>query len=95
MFKVVTPGFSQTFDRWIDALDTAKSLTPQCKWFDQVRILENESLVWTYSRSHKFPQFIGAGTYDRLAKRFLMETIAENSPEIENTEETAEPDQKN
>lgn len=74
MFKVITPGFSQTFDRWIDALETGKSLIPQCKWFSDIRILEKGELVWVYSRSHKFPQFVGPGTYDRLAERFLIET---------------------
>lgn len=87
MFKVITPESSQTFDRWTDALNTAKSFIPQCKWFDQIRILEGEALVWTYSRSHKYPQFIGAGTYDRLAKRFLWEAV--NSDD-ETTQETAE-----
>ncbi len=75
MFKVVSPGFSQEFDRWVDALEIAKSLMPQCKWMQDVRIFEDRSLVWVYSRSHKYPQFVGAGTYDRLAKRFLWETV--------------------
>jgi hypothetical protein len=74
MFRVITRDFSQEFDRWIDALDVAKSLIPQCKWFQEVRILENGEMVWVYTRSHKYPQFIGAGTYDRLARRFLLET---------------------
>ncbi|MGV0024029.1 retroviral-like aspartic protease family protein [Phormidesmis priestleyi] len=74
MFKVITPGFSQTCDRWIDALETGKSLIPKCKWFSDIRILEDGELVWVYSRSHKFPQFVGPGTYDRLAEKFLIET---------------------
>jgi hypothetical protein len=85
MFTVVTRQISESFDRWIDALDYAKSLIPQCKWFQDIRIFENKELVWVYSRSHKYPQFIGAGTYDRLARRFLIETA-----EQENTIETLE-----
>lgn len=77
MFRVITRDFSQEFDRWIDALDAAKSLIPQCKWFQEIRILEKGEMVWVYSRSHKYPQFIGAGTYDRLAHRFLLETAEE------------------
>ncbi len=79
MFKVIAPGFTQDCDRWTDALNLAKTLMPQCKWFDEVRILAKEDLVWVYSRSHKFPQFIGAGTYDRLARLFIAEARAENS----------------
>ena len=77
MFKVISPGFSQECDRWLDSLTTAKSLMPQCKWMQDVRIFEDGHLVWIYSRSHKYPQFVGAGTYDRLAERFLLETIAD------------------
>jgi hypothetical protein len=77
MFTVITPKLSQNFDRWIDALDMARSLMPECKWFDEIRILEDKALVWTYSKSHKYPQFIGAGTYDRLARRFLLEATLE------------------
>lgn len=66
-FRVVTPGFSQEFDRWTDALNTAKSLMPKCKsWLEDIRIYVGEELIWVYSKSHKFPQYIGAGTYDRL-----------------------------
>lgn len=75
MFKVVTKKVDRDFDRWIDALEFAKSLMPECKWFQDVRIFEKGNLVWVYSRSHKFPQFVGAGVYDRLAKRFLLETL--------------------
>ncbi len=73
MFKVQAKGFSQEFDRWVDALAAAKSLQPQCGWFDAVRILEQGELVWTYSRGYKYPRFIGAGVYDRLARRFVLE----------------------
>jgi glycine cleavage system pyridoxal-binding protein P len=85
MFKVIAPGFTQEFDRWTDALNSAKLLMPKCKWFDEIRILAKQDLVWVYSRSHKFPQFIGAGTYDRLARLFIAEALAEN-PEPENPE---------
>ncbi|NJK53037.1 MAG: hypothetical protein HC936_09860 [Leptolyngbyaceae cyanobacterium SU_3_3] len=86
MFKVITPKLSQSFDRWTDALDMARSLMSECKWFDEIRILEDGALVWTYSKSHKYPQFIGAGTYDRLARRFLLEATLE----AENLEERSE-----
>ena len=79
MFKVSSSGFSQEYDRWLDALTTAKSLMPNCKWMQDVRIFEDGHLVWIYSRSHKYPQFVGAGTYDRLAKRFLLETIIDEN----------------
>lgn len=80
MFKVVTRDGFQEFNRWIDALETAKSLIPRCKsWLEDIRIFEDEALVWVYSKSHKFPQYIGPGTYNRLAQRFLEETIAAES----------------
>lgn len=82
MFKVFTPGFTQEFERWTDALNAAKALIPSCKsWLEDIRIFEQEELVWIYSRSHKFPQYIGAGTYNRLAMRFLQETLDEESQE--------------
>lgn len=80
------PGFSQEFERWTDALNTAKSLIPQCKSLTQdIRIFLFDELIWLYSREHKFPKYIGAGTYDRLAKLFLIEAMEEeesnSSPE--------------
>ncbi|MBD2464639.1 hypothetical protein H6G89_26890 [Oscillatoria sp. FACHB-1407] len=76
MFKVVTPRFSQEFERWTDALETAKSLIPQCKGLtEDIRIFLFDELVWVYSRSHKYPQYIGAGMYDRLARLFIQEAI--------------------
>ena len=76
MFRVITPGFSQEFERWTDALNTAKSLQPKCKsLFQDIRILDGEDVVWVYSRSHTYPQFIGAGTYNRLAMLFLQEAM--------------------
>ena len=80
MFKVVTPRFSQTFDRWTDALNTAKALIPDCKSLtEDIRIFLFADLVWVYSRSHKYPQYIGAGMYDRLARIFVQEAIAEST----------------
>jgi hypothetical protein len=76
MFKVIAKGFSQEFELWTEALAMAKTRMPQCQWFDEVRILDKQDLVWIYSKSHKYPQFIGPGTYDRLAKRFVLETTA-------------------
>ena len=80
MFKVVTPRFSQEFDRWTDALNTAKSLMPQCKSLtEDVRIYLFDELVWVYSRSHKYPMYIGAGMYDKLARLFIQEAIEEEN----------------
>ncbi|PSB33658.1 hypothetical protein [Stenomitos frigidus] len=80
MFKVVTPRFSQTFDRWTDALNTAKSLMPECKSLtEDIRIFLFDELVWVYSRLHKYPQYIGAGIYDRLAKVFLQEAMEDET----------------
>lgn len=85
MFQVITRDGSQAFERWTDALDAAKALIPKCKWFQDIRILEDQNVVWVYSRSHKYPQFVGAGTYDRLARRFVLETLEEptEAPEPE------------
>jgi hypothetical protein len=77
MFKVVTRNIIQEHVRWVDALEAAKALIPDCKWFQDIRILDEGELVWVYSRSHKYPQFVGAGTYDRLARLFLLETAVE------------------
>lgn len=74
MFKVVTRGFSQEFERWTDALETANGLIPNCKgFFDEIRVLERGEVVWAYTRWHKYPQYVGPGTYNRLARRFLLE----------------------
>lgn len=74
MFRVMTKGFSQDYDRWTDALDQANSLVPKCKsLFNEVRILEKGQLIWSYSRMYKYPMYIGSGVYDRLARRFVLE----------------------
>jgi hypothetical protein len=85
MFKVVTPSFSQEFERWTEALNTAKSLMPSCKWTQTVKIYLCDELVWAYSREYKYPQYIGAGTYDLLVKLFVQETLedAENAAKKE------------
>ena len=78
MFRVLTRGYSEDFERWTDALETANSLKPKCRsWLQDIRIFDGEDLVWVYSRSHAYPQYIGAGTYNRLARLFIQETIAE------------------
>ena len=78
MFKVVTRHSSQEFERWTDALNAAKALMPQCKSLtEDIRVYLFEELIWLYSREYKYPQYIGAGTYNRLAKLFLQEAIEE------------------
>jgi hypothetical protein len=78
MFRVATRGVSQEFERWTDALEAGKALIPQCKSLLQdIRIFDGDQLVWVYSRSHTFPQFVGAGNYNRLARMFIAEAIAE------------------
>lgn len=78
MFRVATRGFSQEFERWTNAVNTANSLKPKCKsWLEDIRIFDGENLVWVYSLSHTYPQYIGAGTYKRLAILFLTEAVEE------------------
>ncbi|MBE9179952.1 hypothetical protein IQ268_15375 [Oculatella sp. LEGE 06141] len=88
MFKVVAPEFSEEFERWTDALNTAKSLIPQCKgWTQDIRIFLLNELVWVYSRSHKYPQYIGAGMYDRLARLFVQEAIEAEQANVDATDD--------
>ncbi|MDJ0650834.1 MAG: hypothetical protein QNJ60_19235 [Xenococcaceae cyanobacterium MO_188.B19] len=80
MFRVFAKNCDRNFDRWTDALYHAKSLIPQCKsLFEDIRIFYREDLIWIYSRSHKYPQYIGAGTYDRLARLFILENTEEGT----------------
>ncbi len=81
-FKVVTPGFEQEFERWTDALEKANSMKSSLKsWFKDIRILEgdpssaqsNWRAVWTYGRGRSHPEYLGPGTYDRLARLFIEE----------------------
>ena len=78
MFRVITPGFEAQYDRWTDALNKANSLKPRCRGlFEDVRIYYGDNLIWLYSRSHKYPQYIGAGVYDKLAQLFIKEAQEE------------------
>ena len=78
MFRVITPGFEAQYDRWTDALNKANSLKPGCRGlFEDVRIYYGDNLIWLYSRSHKYPQYIGAGVYDKLAQLFIKEAQEE------------------
>ncbi|MBD2091956.1 hypothetical protein H6F67_19095 [Microcoleus sp. FACHB-1515] len=87
MFRVVMPGYSQEFERWTDALETANSLKPKCKRLtEDIRIFLFDELIWIYSRSHKYPQYIGAGMYDRLARLFVQEAM---EAEAASSDETA------
>ncbi len=86
VFKVTAPEFEQEFDRWTDALEQAKALVPNYKGiFQEVRILEDDELIWVKDRFHRYPQFMGPGTYNRLARLFLQEDL-EASAQIEKDE---------
>jgi hypothetical protein len=86
-FKVATRGYSEEFERWTDALNAANALKPTCKsWLQDIRIFAGEELVWIYSRSHRYPQYVGAGNYDRLARLFILE--ATSTPTDAQTEQS-------
>ncbi|MEM6252505.1 MAG: dihydropteroate synthase [Cyanobacteria bacterium P01_D01_bin.156] len=73
-FTVVARGFKQEFERWTDALETANSLKPQLKsWFTDIRVFDGKDLVWMYSKLRAHPEYIGPGTYDRLARLYMAE----------------------
>ena len=77
-FKVVTPGFEQEFERWTDALEKANSMKSSLKsWFKDIRILEGPEPawrpVWVFGRGRSHPEYLGPGTYDRLARLFIAE----------------------
>ena len=75
---------TREFERWTDALYHAKSLIPQCRsLFEDIRIFVGQELVWVYSRSHKYPQYVGAGNYDRLARLFIAEAMEEEAAQEE------------
>ena len=77
-FKIVTPGFEQDYERWTDALEKANSLRPSLKsWFKDIRILEDGKPVWVYGRGRKHPEYLGPGTYDRLARLFIEEQVTD------------------
>lgn len=78
MFRVITPGFEAEYVRWTDALHQANSLIPNCQGlFKDIRIYYGDNLIWLYSLSHKYPQYIGAGVYDKLARLFIQEAMEE------------------
>ena len=80
MFRVITPGFEAEYIRWTDALNQANSLIPNCKGLlKDIRIYYDDNLIWLYSRSHKFPQYVGAGVYDKLARLFIQEAMEEET----------------
>lgn len=89
MFTVRTKKQQQDYELWTEALTAAKALMPQCGWFDEVQILEKGDLVWAYSRGYKYPRFIGPGTYDRLAQRFVLEST--ETPPADLTQSDSEP----
>ncbi len=81
-FKVVTPGYEEAFERWTDALEQANSMKSSLSsWFKDIRILEDTGRgwapVWTYGRGRSHPEYLGPGTYDRLARLFISEGQAE------------------
>jgi hypothetical protein len=78
MFRVVMTDYDREFERWTDALAAGNSLKPSCKsLFQDIRIFDDGELIWVYSRSHTYPQYIGAGVYDRLARLFLLENASQ------------------
>jgi hypothetical protein len=78
MFRVVFQDTAQEFERWTDALEAGKALIPQCKTLTKdIRIYLFDDLLWLYSRENKFPKYMGAGTYDRLARLFMQEALEE------------------
>ena len=80
MFRVVTKDVDQEFERWTDALNTAKALIPECKrWTQDIRIFLCDELVWLYCKEYKYPKYIGAGIYDRLAQLFIQELLEEEA----------------
>lgn len=76
MFRVVARDYSQEFERWTEALNAAKALIPECKsWTQDIRIFLCDDLIWLYCKEYKYPKYIGAGTYDLLAKLFIQEAL--------------------
>lgn len=84
MFRVIARNYSEEFARWTDALNKAKSLQPNCKsLLEDIKIFDGKELIWVYSRSHTYPQYIGAGTYQRLATLFVYEALQEQQEKQE------------
>ncbi len=89
MFRVFAKDYDRQFERWTDALDAANSLKPKCKsLFQDVRIFYGDELIWVYSRLHTYPQYIGAGVYDRLARLFIMENAQMVEVEVDEPEQS-------
>ena len=81
-FKIVTPGYEEEFERWTDALEKANSMKSALKsWFKDIRILEDGKPVWVFGRGRSHPEYLGPGTYDRLARLFITEAQAEAKAE--------------
>lgn len=77
-FKIVTPGYEEDFERWTDALEVANSMKSSLKsWFKDIRILEDGKPVWVFGRGRSHPEYLGPGTYDRLARLFIAEAQEE------------------
>ncbi len=87
MFRVFTKDYDREFDRWTDALAAGNSLKSKCKsLFQDIRIFEDGELIWVYSRLHTHPQYLGAGVYNRLARRFLLENAQMIEVEVPDAE---------
>ncbi len=52
-------------------------------WFKDIRILEGGKPVWVYSRLRAHPEYLGPGTYNRLARLFVEEEQAEAAKAVE------------
>ncbi|WP_295621120.1 hypothetical protein [Chamaesiphon sp. GL140_3_metabinner_50] len=84
MFRVFTKDYDRQFERWTDALDAGNSLKSKCKsLFQDIRIFDGDELIWVYSRLHTYPQYIGAGVYDKLARLFIMENATMLDVEVD------------
>ena len=84
MFRVFTKDYDRQFERWTDALEAGNSLKSKCKsLFQDVRIFDGDELIWVYSRLHTYPQYIGAGVYDKLARLFIMENATMVDVEVD------------
>ncbi len=87
MFRVFTKNYDREFERWTDALNAGNSLKPKCKsLFQDIRIFDQGELIWVYSRFHTYPQYIGAGVYNRLARLFLLENAKMIEVEVDDAD---------
>jgi hypothetical protein len=91
MFRVFTKDYDREFERWTDALDAGNSLKSRCKsMFQDIRIFDDGELIWVYSRLHTYPQYIGAGVYDKLARLFLLENANMLEVEVDDVNDSAQ-----